>query len=162
MSKIKKFAAVTTIAGMFTVSAFIGHTVTEYDRNGRAVQVTEDTVQSSCFEVEWHNSKLDLAQTNGLTKLQVLDKVRHSKNEIEFEMYRSWKNTVGYTYATTKRIWMNRKFHDSYTTCEKAANIGHEILGHKNGFGHDVAVTKRRPYSVPYMIGTVIKKCCKE
>lgn len=162
MSKLKKLAAASTIAGMITVSAFTVHTVAEREVNILAVQKVEDTVNSSCFEIEWLSSNLDEKQTNGLNKSEVLEKIIDSKNIVELENYYSYKNTVAYTYKTTKKIWLNNKFHKSYTVCEKAANLGHEILGHKNGFVHDVKSTKRRPHSVPYMIGTIIKKCCEE
>ena len=160
-SSLKKFAAITTIAGMITVTAFVGHTSKEVERNTIATQKVEETINSQCFEAEWVKSYLDLNQTNGMSKAQALELIRSSKTTIELEMYRSWKSTVGYTYSNTKRIWMNRKFHDAFSACEKAANIAHEIT-HKIGFGHDLKATMRRPLSVPYMTGAIMKKCCVE
>lgn len=157
--KISKFAAFTTVFGMITVGAFVGHTNNEVEKNKAGVQKAEETIMSKCFETEWMASELDETQTNGLTKAQVLELLRSSKMTIEFEMYRSWKNTVGYTYASTKRIWMNRKYHDGMSACEKASNTTHELL-HKLGQTHDVAATARRPFSSNYMANKIIKKCC--
>jgi hypothetical protein len=159
MSTLKKYAAATTLAGMITVSAFVGHSSIEHGRNLEAIQKVETTINSSCFENEMLSSSVDAGQMNGLSKKQVIEKMRSSKTTIELELYRSWKNTVGYTFSSTKRIWMNRKFHDKFNACQVAANLAHELT-HKLGFKHDLKATKRRPYSVPYVTGDIIKKCC--
>jgi hypothetical protein len=103
---------------------------------------------------------LDLNQTNGLTKSQVVAHLRSSPVKLDLQMYRSWRGVVGYTYDGVNKIWMNRKFHDGFNVCESASNLGHEIT-HKNGFVHDFKPTKRRPCSAPYIVGTVVKKCCE-
>lgn len=161
MSKVKKFAAVTTAAGMITVSIFANHTVQEYEKNSIAIQKVEETILGQCFEDEWHASNMDENQLNGLSKVGAIQRIKGARTTIELESYYSWVNTVGYTFESTKRIWMNRKFHNGFTTCQKAANLAHELT-HKIGFTHDVKVTKRRPFSVPYMTGTIVSKCCKQ
>lgn len=161
--KIKEISLlkVVTIAGSITVSAFIAHTTIEHDRNIKAVQAVETTIASDCFKDKFLSSELDESQTNGMNKEQVLNHLRNEKVTIELEMYKSIKSTVGYTYQDTERIWMNRKFHDRFTTCEVASNIAHEII-HKLGYGHDSKPTKRRPFSVPYMTGTILGQCCSD
>lgn len=161
VDRVKKVAAFTTVAGMITIGAFVNHTSKEVEANSIAANKVEQTLNSECFSSELFKSELDMSQTNGLTKIELIHLIRSSKTNIELEMYRSWKNTVGYTYASGDKIWMNRKFHDSYSVCQKAANIGHELT-HKLGMSHDLKATKRRPFSVPYVIGEIITKCCKE
>jgi len=146
---------------MITVSGFIGHTSKEVERNKIAAQKVEETINSQCFETELLKSYLDLNQTNGMTKVQVLELIRSSKTTVELEMYRSWRNTIGYTMSSTKRIWLNRKFHDGFNACDKASNIAHELT-HKLGFKHDMKATMRRPLSLPYISGSIVGRCCHE
>lgn len=161
ISKTKKILATTTLFGMISISAFVNHTQKEIEKNTEAAQMVETVVMSQCFESGVNKSEMDLKQTGGLSKDQVTQKVRGAKTTAELEMYRANNTTVGYTYRTAKRIWMNKKFHDGYSVCEKAKNLSHEI-SHKLSFAHDEKATKRRPYSVPYIIGAVVKKCCEE
>lgn len=162
MNKIKKVAAVSTVAGMLTIGAFVNHSAYEIEKNTQAAQKVETTILSQCFEKELLASCLDEKQSNGLTKKEVLNFVRSSKVKIDLEMYRSWRGVVGYTYDGVNKIWMNRKFHNGFNVCEAAANLAHEAVGHKNNFKHDFNVTKRRPCSVPYILGTVVTKCCEQ
>ena len=160
MNTVKKVAAVTTIAGMITISSFINHTTTEIDKNTQAAQKVETTIMSQCFERELLSSCLDEKQSNGMTKKQVLDFVRSSKISIDLQIYKSWRGVVGYTFEGVNKIWMNRKFHAGFSVCESAANLAHEAVGHKNGFKHDMKSTPRRSCSVPYVLGDMISKCC--
>lgn len=137
-----KVLGVTTAMGLITVAWFVGNTQTEIERNTLAIQKAEATIMGQCFQDKLLNSKLDETQTNGLTKTQVLEYVRGSKTTIELEAYRKSNSVVGYTYASTDRIWFNRKFHDKFTPCQVAANLSHELM-HKLGFKHDVKATKR-------------------
>lgn len=160
MNKIKKVAAVSTVAGMLTVGAFVNHTTYEIEKNTKAAQKVETTILSQCFEKEFLASCMDENQSNGLKKKEVLNQIRSSKVKIDLEMYRSWRGTIGYTYEGVNKIWMNRKFHNGFSVCDSAANLAHEAIGHQNGFKHDMKATKRRPCSVPYVLGGVVTKCC--
>jgi hypothetical protein len=70
--------------------------------------------------------------------------------------YRRW-GVVGYTYANTNKIWMNRNYFNRFEPSDVAANIAHEWM-HKIGFDHDYKSTKRRPYSVPYAVGNFVSQ----
>lgn len=76
--------------------------------------------------------------------------------DMEVEFYYAANSTVGYTYPNVKRIYVNTKFFDSYKPSSVAANLIHEWL-HKLGYGHDSASTARRPYSVPYGVGSIMR-----
>ncbi len=76
--------------------------------------------------------------------------------DMEVEFYYANNSTVGYTYGTVKRIYVNTKFFDSYKPSSVAANLIHEWL-HKLGYGHDSSATSRRPYSVPYGVGSIMR-----
>lgn len=107
------------------------------------------------------------ANNNGLTNLQIYDRiligaeslnpVKNNSLEVELELYYANNTTIGYTYPSTTRIWMNTKYFDNYTPSQVAANLMHEWL-HKLGFGHDSSATTQRPYSVPYAVGYMIRR----
>lgn len=160
--KKKVVTGLSTVAGLITITLFVGNTPQEIQINSEAVQKVEEVILSECFEKEWLEANIDLDQTNGMSKKEVLDFVRASKVTVELEAYRKGNSVIGYTYASSDRVWFNRKFHDGFSLCDKGSNFAHELLGHKNGFSHDSKATKRRPLSVPYQLGTVFDKCCKE
>jgi hypothetical protein len=73
--------------------------------------------------------------------------------DMKVEMYRDdASTTIGYTYATSDQIWVNRKYSDGYKPSSLGGNLFHEWL-HKMGYGHSSASTSCRPYSIPYAIG---------
>lgn len=77
--------------------------------------------------------------------------------DLELELYtNNSNNVVGYTYPNVLKIWMNTKYFNQYEPCEVARNLIHEWT-HKLGYGHDSDVTARRPYSVPYAVGSIVQ-----
>lgn len=76
--------------------------------------------------------------------------------DLELELYYSSKNTVGYTYPDTTRIWMNTKYFNVYTPAEVAGNVFHEWT-HKLGFDHATYYSASRDASVPYAVGYLIR-----
>lgn len=88
---------------------------------------------------------------------ETLQPLKDNELDVEVEFYYSFTNTVGYTYGSSKRIWVNTKYFDSYKYSSVAANLMHEWL-HKLGYKHDSASTPCRPYSVPYGIGSIVRE----
>lgn len=85
-----------------------------------------------------------------------LQPAKNNAMDVEVEIYTdTTSNTVGYTYANSKRIWMNTKYFDQYTASSVSANLMHEWL-HKLGFKHAVNYSTSRDYSVPYAIGRIV------
>jgi hypothetical protein len=66
-------------------------------------------------------------------------------------------NTVGYTYPSVMKVWMNRKYLKQYAPAKITTNMMHEWL-HKVGFKHDEKKTPNRKYSVPYAVGYLVAK----
>jgi len=150
----------TTVApSIVSVIKYINHTSKEIKRNQAAVIKIRETVNGQCFKDEVLDKKF--IQTNNKTSQQVLDSILESNVNIKLSMYRSRKNTVGYTYPSSSTIWMNRKYHDHMDPCDVGANLSHEHA-HKLGYKHAVNPSKSRANSVPYAIGKIIEKCCKD
>lgn len=81
--------------------------------------------------------------------------------DVEIEFYYAATSTVGYTYASSKRVWVNTKFFDTYTPSSVAANLVHEWL-HKLGYKHAVNYSASRDHSVPYAIGSMVRSIGKK
>jgi hypothetical protein len=79
--------------------------------------------------------------------------------DLEIEFYYANNSTVGYTYATSKRVWVNTKFYDTYKPSQAAGNFYHE-WSHKLGYGHETNSSSYRPYTVPYGIGYIMRDLC--
>lgn len=118
-----------------------------------------------------YNGEKQFIDNNGLTNLQIYDRIiiaaerlsptRNYVLDAEIQLYYEDSTTIGYTYPSTPRIWMNTKYFDRYTPYQVAGNLTHEWL-HKMGFIHASANTPSRPYSVPYAIGYMVRQLAGE
>ena len=113
-----------------------------------------------------YNGKKTFVQNNGLTYAQIYAKIlkasetltpgNNNRMDLVLETYYTEDPVIGYTKASIKTIYMNRRYLSTFTPNKVAMNLFHEWL-HKVGFGHDYEATARRPYSVPYAIGYIIR-----
>lgn len=71
------------------------------------------------------------------------------------------RNTVGYTYPSTLRTWVNRRFFSAYTAWAIAGNLFHEWC-HKIGYEHEFSYTVLRKFSVPYALGYMVEEIGKQ
>lgn len=108
------------------------------------------------------------ADNAGLTNEEIYNKILkgaerqtnlgpNNTMDLEIELYTDNDSiTIGYTYPSIVRIYMNTKYFNKFRPYQVADNMMHEWL-HKIGFGHAVKNTPERPYSVPYAIGYIVK-----
>src|SRR5690606_33404146 len=61
-----------------------------------------------------------------------LSPARNNAMDVEVELYYADNTTIGYTYPSTRRIWVNRKYFDTNSASYVAGNLFHEWL-HKLG-----------------------------
>lgn len=118
-----------------------------------------------------YNGVKQFVNNNGLSNSQIYKKileaaetfktVKNNTMDMGVELYYSSNNVIGYTYPTSTQIWVNRKYFDTFALTSVAMNLTHEWL-HKMGFGHDSSATTRRPYSVPYAIGYIVRDIGKD
>lgn len=81
---------------------------------------------------------------------------RNNAIDMEVELYFEDNTTVGYTYPSSTRIWVNTKYFNANTASYVAGNLFHEWL-HKLGYTHAATYSVGRDYSVPYAIGRIIR-----
>lgn len=81
--------------------------------------------------------------------------------DLDLEVFNRNDDTVGYTYPTEIRVWMNSKFLNQNSPAKVTTNMMHEWL-HKLGFKHSHERTAARPYSVPYAVGYLVAKLAKK
>lgn len=139
----------------------------KYDK---AVALVKKVVATEAFRTKILNHKYNgatqFANNNGLTNAQIYqsildaaEKLTPAKNntmDVGVKMYYTNNSVVGYTNTSITYINVNTKFFNNYDINEVAGNLFHEWL-HKLGYGHDSSSTTRRPYSVPYAVGYLIR-----
>lgn len=149
-------------------------TVARKAKYDRAISLFRKVVGLKAFRTAVINhkyqGKVQFASTNDSTAMvykkllegaETLQPEKDGEVDMEVEFYYANNSTVGYTYPNVKRIWVNTKFFDGYSLSSVAANLIHEWL-HKLGYGHDSSATSRRPYSVPYGVGSIMRTLGKE
>ena len=128
--------------------------------------INSNTFRSKVL-AHYYNGSNTYANNGGMNNSQIYNKFmsgaerlfprRDKKMDLDITMYYEDTNVVGYTYQNTPRIWVNSKFFNSFSYASIAGNITHEWL-HKVGFVHDFESTARRPYSVPYAVGKILRR----
>lgn len=104
----------------------------------------------------------NIGKTNSQIYQSILDaaeKLKPIKNntiDLGVKLYYAANSVVGYTNPSITYINVNTKFFNTYSANQVAGNLFHEWL-HKLGYDHDSSPTSRRPYSVPYAIGYMIR-----
>lgn len=147
-----------------------GFNSSDVDKYNQAVSLVKKVVATEAFRTKVLNHRYNgikqFVQNNGLSNAQIYqaildaaEKLSPTKNntmDVGVKLYYQNSNTVGYTSPSINYINVNTKYFDTYDVNEVAGNLFHEWL-HKLGYGHDSSVTARRPYSVPYAIGYMIR-----
>ncbi len=150
--------------------SYMNLTNTQADKYDRAVALVKKVVATEAFRTKILNHKYNgatqFANNNGKTNAQIYqsildaaEKLTPSKNntmDVGVKMYYTNNSVVGWTNTSITYINVNTKFFNNYTINNVAANLFHEWL-HKVGYGHDSSSTTRRPYSVPYAVGYLIR-----
>lgn len=135
-----------------------------------AIAIVKKVVATEAFRTKVLNfvygGKKQFANNNGLTNSQIYqtildaaEKLKPAKNntmDLGVKMYYANNSVVGYTNPSITYINVNTKFFNTYTANQVAGNLFHEWL-HKIGYDHDSASTSRRPYSVPYAVGYIVR-----
>lgn len=112
------------------------------------------------------NGQLRFNENRGLSNEQLyellvsgaerLRPVEDQTMDLKLIWYRKRNETVGFTYASSSKTWINGHFHDRYTIPQMSRNLFHEWT-HKMGFSHK-GKRSQRPWTVPYGLGKIVEK----
>lgn len=80
-------------------------------------------------------------------------KVDH-RLDLKIIVLKGKRGVLGWTNPSTSKIWMNSRYFDNRQDSGLVGTMLHEA-SHKLGLGHDFKRTARRPYSAPYVLGTI-------
>jgi len=148
----------------------------QYEKLMQAKALVELIVNSAAFKERilnfTYNGEKSFVQNNGMSNQQIYDdlmagaEVYPTQSAVDHKMdfdlalykpkfYQS-NNVLGYTDSSTSVIHINRNFYNQASVNEIAMNLVHEWV-HKMGFDHDFNSTPRRPYSVPYAVGYIVR-----
>lgn len=150
--------------------SFINFTRTQENKVLDAVDLIKQVIASEAFKKKILNftykGKKAFIDNNGLTNSQIYKKIleaseklvpgKNNTMDITLETYYVDANVIGYTMPSINKVYMNRKYFNTFTPVQISSNMVHEWL-HKLGFGHDYESTPSRPYSVPYAVGYIVK-----
>ena len=170
-------SGVPTAATTFEANVtFVNLTTAQATKYEKAIEIVKQVVATEDFRNRvlnhTYNGKKTYVDNGGFTNEQIYQKIldgaetlqpsKNNRMDLEVEMYtNSSTSTVGYTYANSKRIWVNTKFFNTYTAAGVAHNLFHEWL-HKLGFTHASSYSVSRDYSVPYAIGDMVGELGKK
>jgi hypothetical protein len=164
------FVTVPVLATTFDANIlFVDFTNEQRDKMDKAIEIIKLVVATEEFKNKVlnhsYNGQKTFVDNGGYTNAQIYqiilngaEKLSPSKNntmDADVELYYAANNVVGYTYATSTRIWVNTKYFNTYTAVGVAHNLFHEWM-HKLGFGHASSWSSSRDYSVPYALGGLI------
>ena len=149
---------------------YMNLTSAQKTKYNKAIAIVKKVVATESFRTKVLNYKYNgikqFANNGGKTNAQIyqsildaaekLKPIKNNTMDLGVKMYYASNSVVGYTSTSISYINVNTKFFNSYAANQVAGNLFHEWL-HKIGYGHDSSSTSRRPYSVPYAIGYMIR-----
>lgn len=149
--------------------SFYNTSATQEAKFNKALEIIKQVVATEEFRNKVLNftygGKKTFVDNGGFTNAQIYQKIldgaeslqntKDNEMDLEVEIYTASTSTVGYTYANSKRIWVNTKYFNSYDAAGVAHNLFHEWL-HKLGFTHASSYSTSRDSSVPYAIGNIV------
>src|SRR5690606_28481566 len=121
---------------------FVNANSTQQAKFDKAIEMIKAVVATDEFRTRvlnhTYNGKKTFVDNGGYTNAQIYqmildgaEKLQPAKNnrmDMEVELYYAATTTVGYTYANSKRIWVNTKYFEKNAIGGVASNLFHEWL----------------------------------
>lgn len=154
---------------------FVNFTYEQEQKVQKAAELIKGVIASKEFRDRVINfsygGKFSFVDNKGLSNIQIYQKIlngsetllpiKNNSMDLEIELFSESSSTIGYTYPTTVRIWMNTKYFNYYTPYDVTDNLMHEWM-HKLGFDHAASWSPSRDHSVPYAIGYLVEELSKK
>lgn len=145
---------------------FINFSSIQKEKMERAIDIIKLVIATEEFKAavlnHTYNGKKTFVDNNGFTNDQIYQLILNGAEKLqpainntldaEVQLYYEDSNTIGYTYSSSRRIYINSKYFNAYTASGVAHNLFHEWL-HKLGFNHAASWSDSRDFSVPYSLG---------
>ena len=159
-----------SLAQSFEVNLkLIDFDIDETDKMNSAIEIIKLVIATDEFRERVinhsYNGQKTFVDNNGFSNEEIYqiilngaERLQPSRNntlDAEIQLYYENSSTIGYTYSSSKKIWMNTKYFNSYSAAGVAHNLFHEWL-HKLGFYHAANWSQSRDYSVPYALGYLV------
>lgn len=100
---------------------------------------------------KWGDATPEEIYTHIMRGQEILSPELDNEIDIIVDDYYSLKSVIGYTYPNDPQQYTNVRFFDVRTSKANGSNFFHEY-GHKLGFKHDFRRTKRRKFSLCYLM----------
>ncbi|HXH75999.1 MAG TPA: hypothetical protein VNJ08_13595 [Bacteriovoracaceae bacterium] len=139
------------------------------------IRTAEELIKKVIASEDFQNAVLDHTYNNqktfvdnmGLSNFQIYKKMlagaeqlnRNANNTMDMGIvvYYEDTSTVAWTVYSSPNININSKFLNNFTPPDLTGTIMHEWL-HKLGFEHEFYYTPTREFSVPYGVGSIMKR----
>lgn len=148
----------------------------QYEKLMQATRLVELIINSQAFKNRILNftyqGKREFVQNSGMSNEQIYETLMNGaelfpiqtnpdqRMDFDLVLYKpKWyqsKKVLGYTNRDTSVIHINKYFFNQAEINQIAMNLVHEWT-HKLGFEHDFRKTQRRPFTVPYGVGYIIR-----
>lgn len=150
----------------FDVKKIKGFTSAEKKKFEKSLELAQSCINFPLFRTRVVNSRF--TEANGLSSGEIYESFMSGRNkfykdfdrdiEVYITMYNApKKRTIGYTYPSTIKTWINRKYFRKFTYAQVAGNVIHEYC-HNLGFSHH----KKKSSSVPYRMGYIVRDLINE
>jgi hypothetical protein len=114
----------------------------DWEKIQRVTPLVNEVLNSQCFTAELRNMGVAERWIGAMTTF---------KGKVPVYFYFADNGTVGYTEPDfSKNVWLNKKFHDSFTLCQTGSNLAHEVL-HLEGHRH---------LDAAYSVNIAFERCC--
>ncbi len=155
---------------------FVNFSAAQEEKVQTALTLMKKVIASDEFRTRvlnhTYNGKKTFFDNGGFTNDEIYQKIldgaekmgdtsKNNQLNVELELYYAATTTIGYTYPSSLRIWMNTKYFNNYTPVKVTDNLMHEWM-HKLGFGHATTYSTSRNYSVPYAIGYLMEELAEK
>jgi hypothetical protein len=150
--------------------SYMNLTAAQTTKYNKAVAIVKSVVATEAFRTKVLNytyaGQKQFADNKGRTNAQIyqtildaaesLKPIKNNTMDLGVKMYTQASSVVGFTNASITYINVNTKFFNTYAANQVAGNLFHEWL-HKLGYTHDASATAKRPYTVPYAVGYIVR-----